>query len=95
MYKLAGLTDKEGKSKDETLEHIKKNHSLYGELHIFLYYSFEVHYFCFVYNDNSNQMLRSSTIENDEYVEEDKLRIITTENSIYYFEEVEDESIEK
>ena len=35
-------------------------------------------------------MLKSSTIKHTDYVEQDKLYIITTKNSIYYIQEVEE-----
>lgn len=92
MHKLVGITDRKGNLKEEELKEIENNYSLYGELRAF--YFWIKAYFCFTYN-NSEEKLESFKLVDDEYVEKDKLRIITTEDRIYYFKEVEDEGIEK
>lgn len=63
--------------------YIKENHSLYGYLTVL-----EIGFpFTFEYDDESGKMLRSSYVKDYEYIEKDKLHIITTTNSIYYIEE--------
>ena len=47
-------------------------------------------HFIFLYDDDTNQCLRSSNIDNIDYVEQDKLYVIETRNSIYYIKEVEE-----
>lgn len=85
MLEIKGITDKQGKAKDKELNNIKEKHgSAYGYFH----YQVMVGYpFIFWYKDDDNG-LRSSTVEKYEYVEKDKLHIITTRNSIYYILEV-------
>lgn len=83
MYKIVGITDSKGNSKVEAFDYIKENHSLYGYLTVA-----EVNLpFTFEYDDESGQMLRSSYVKDYEYIENDKLHIITTMNSIYYIKE--------
>lgn len=85
MYKIVDITDRNGNIKEETLDYIKGNHSLYGCLTVL-----EIGFpFTFEYDDNSEKMLRSTYVENYEYVENEKLHIITTTNSIYYIKECE------
>ena len=88
MLKIVDITDLEGVVKEETIKYIETTHSLYGE-----FYSKDLFVgmpFCFVYDDYSGQMLRSSTICHWDYAEKDKLYIIETMNSIYYIKEVEE-----
>ncbi len=84
MHKIVGITDKNGNSKDDSIDYIKANHSLYGELRFPM-----CPYFIFIYDDDSNKMLSSSNIVNCDFVEDDKLYVIETLNSIYYIKEVE------
>mgnify|MGYP006903513949 CR=1 FL=1 len=88
MLRIAQITDLDGVVKEETMNYIETNHSLYGE-----FYSKNLFVgmpFCFVYNDDSGQIMQSSTIYYWDYVENDKLYIIETRNSIYYIKEVEE-----
>lgn len=85
MYKIVDIKDKNGEHKIEAFNHIKDTRSLYGLLSIN-----EIgRPFTFEYDDNSDKTLRSSYVENYEYVKNEKLHIITTMNSIYYIEECE------
>lgn len=88
MLRIANITDLDGVIKEEAMNYIKTNHSLYGE-----FYSKDLFVgmpFRFVYNDDSGKIMQSSTIYHWEYVEQDKLYIIETRNSIYYIQEVEE-----
>ena len=88
MLKITSITDLDGVVKEETMNYIETNHSLYGE-----FYSKDLFVgvpFCFVYDDYSGQMMQSSNIYHWDYVENDKIYIIETMNSIYYIEVVEE-----
>lgn len=88
MLKIVGITDLDGVVKEEAINYIKTNHSLYGKF--FPKDLFVGMPFYFVYNDDSERMMQSSTIYHWDYVEKDKLYIIETMNSIYYIKEVEE-----
>ena len=96
MYKIVGLTDLDGVSKDERLRYIEEKYSLYGSFFYDCFYRLQKGFsFGFVYDGDSDKMLKSSTIKDVDYVEKDKLYIITTRNSIYYIKEVDNEDIER
>lgn len=96
MYKIVGLTDLDGVSKDERLRYIEEKYSLYGNFFYDCFYRLQEGFsFGFVYNGDSGKMLKSSTIKDVDYVEKDKLYIVTTRNSIYYIKEVDNEDIER
>lgn len=84
---ISSITDKEGKVKNDFYNKLKLNHSLYGQ-----FYSEPKigHPFYFLYDDDTNQCLRSSNIDHIDYIENDKLYVIETRNSIYYIKEVEE-----
>jgi hypothetical protein len=77
MYKIIKAQGKDGTDK---LKDIEAKHSLYGELYINTYAFFE-------YNDDSGQMMHTTSIEN--VVMLDNRIMITTENSEYWFEKME------
>lgn len=78
MYKIIKAQGKDGTDK---LRDIEKIHSLVGELEL-------GKYACFIYNDDSGKMMRTSTIEDVKYF--GNRVIVTTRNSEYWFEEVEE-----
>lgn len=78
MYKIVKAMSKDGTNK---LPDIKKLHSLYGELYI-------NSCVLFIYNDDSGKMMRTSTIENVTMI--DKYIMVTTRNTEYCFEKVEE-----
>ena len=78
MYKIIKALGKDGTDK---LPNIEKAHSLYGDLYINKCAFFE-------YKDDSKQMMRTSTIEDVAML--DKYIIVTTRNSEYHFEKVEE-----
>lgn len=86
MYKIIDILDKDGNHKRESLERIEKKHSLYG---YFVFKPRKNVSFEFMYGDNSWKALRSSTVTDVVFVEDNGLYIITTLNSIYYIKEVE------
>lgn len=81
MLEIRAITDRQGNSRDDRLKEIVERHGTYGE---FFYELMTNVPFYFVYRDDEEKCLRSSYVENYEYVEKDKLYIITTRNSIYY-----------
>ena len=86
MLKIIGITDRNGNSKDDSLNQIIENHnSPYGYFlnEIMIDRPFE-----FQYRDDENYFLRSSTVQDYQWSENDNLHIITTRNSIYYIQEV-------
>ena len=85
MLEIIRITDLNGNPKNEYFEHIKTDHSVYGE---FVIAPEEDMSFFFKYYDEYSSTLISSTIKKIEYIESDKLYIITTKNSIYYIKEV-------
>lgn len=78
MYKIIKAQGKNGTDK---LKDIEKNHSLIGDLKL-------GKYAYFIYNDDSGKMMCTSTIENVEHL--GSRVIVTTRNSEYWFEEVEE-----
>ena len=78
MYKIIKAQGKDGTDK---LKDIEKIHSLIGELEL----GINVH---FIYNDDSGKMMCTSIIGNVEHL--GKRVIVTTRNSEYWFEEVEE-----
>lgn len=86
MYKIVGITDLQGKSKDERLKEIKEKYSLYGDFY------FEPKCdkkFMFVY-DGLDSCFISTNITEIDYDFEVPLIIITTQNSIYYMKYIEE-----
>ena len=78
MYKIIKAQGKDGTDK---LPDIEKAHSLYGDLYINKCAFFE-------YKDGNGIMMRTSTIEDVAIL--DKYIIVTTKNSEYHFEKVEE-----
>lgn len=85
MLEIIRITDLNGNPKNEYFEHIKTDHSVYGE---FVIAPEEGMSFFFKYYDENSATLVSSKVKEIEYIESDKLYIITTKNSIYYIQEV-------
>ena len=85
MLEIIRITDLNGNPKNEYFEHIKTDHSVYGE---FVIAPEEGMSFFFKYYDENSATLVSSKVKEIEYIESDKLYIITTKNSIYYIKEV-------
>ena len=88
MYKIANVTDREGIVKQDFINELKLDHPnlcgyiLYPEL------TKVGCHFCFVWNDDTDKMLRTSTIE-EYYNDVDTIKVVTR-NSIYYLEKEND-----
>ena len=76
MYKIIKAMSKDGTDK---LSGIESRHSLYGELYV-------GNCVLFTYNDDSEQMMRTSTIEKVEIL--NTLVKVITMNTEYWFEKV-------
>lgn len=82
MYKMIKAVTLDGMDK---LEGIAAIHSLYG----YFYTEPSIgRYICFVYKDDSNKMMCSTTIKNIEHID-NQIRIKTV-NSEYWFEKTEE-----
>lgn len=79
MYKIIKAQSKDGTDK---LKEIESKHSLYGDFYILSKCAF------FEYKDDSGQMMRTSTVE--EVTTLGNCTIVTTRNSEYWFEKVEE-----
>lgn len=89
MLEIRSITDVQGNSKDNKLKEIIEKHgSAYGD---FLYELLIGFPFYFAYRDDTEKCLRSSRVKDYEYVEKDKLYIITTKNSIYYILDIDND----
>lgn len=86
MYRITKILDKNGNSKDDFFTEVQVFHpNMSGEI---LYPEFirVGGCFCLVWDDDSNKMLRTSTIE--EYENNNGKVKVVTRNSIYYLEEI-------
>lgn len=84
IYRIVNITDREGNVKQDFINELRLIHpELVGEI---LYPEFTRvgGHFCFVWNDDSNKMLRTSTIE--EYKNNGDTVKVVTRNSVYYLE---------
>ena len=88
MYKITNVTDRNGNVKEEFIEEMKEYHpSLSGEiLHHKDLRSGMIPVLCLRWNDASGKMLRTSTVE--DYEEMEDIITITTRNSIYTLERI-------
>jgi hypothetical protein len=84
MYKIIKAVGKYGVDK---ISKIEATHSLEGTFYVSPFVGGCVY---FVYNDNTRQMMISSSIEEVEYV--NSTYKIKTRNSEYWFEEVKDDA---
>lgn len=88
MYRIVSITDKAGNSKDDFYNEMKTVHpTMSGEI---LYPDFVRigGHFCLVWNDDTEKMLRTSTIER--LYSDEKKYVVETRNSIYTLEKVEE-----
>lgn len=84
MYKIINVTDREGNVKQEFIDELKFVHpNLCGEI-LYPELTKVCCHFCFAWNDNTDKMLRTSTIE--EYENDGDTVKVVTRNSIYYLE---------
>lgn len=86
MYKIIGITDKDGNDKVDFFASMKSCHpNMSGEI----LYPELVRVggcFCLLWDDDSGKMLRTSTIE--KYENDNGKVEVVTRNSIYYLEEI-------
>lgn len=89
MFKIIEITDKEGNTKNCRMKEIIEKHgSAYGEF----FYELSIGVpFYFIYRDDKEKCLRSSKVECYDYIEESKMYVIVTANSVYYIVEAEEE----
>jgi hypothetical protein len=93
MHKITNVTDRQGVVKQEFINDMKAKHGdeLLGD---FIYYDYMKSNIehkpscCFEWADNSGKMMRTSYVES--VTEHDNIIKITTRNSVYEFEKVED-----
>ena len=93
MYKITNVTDKQGVVKKEFINDMKSKHGdeLLGD---FIYYDYMKSNIehkpscCFEWADDSGKMMRTSYVES--VTEYDNIIKITTRNSVYEFEKVEE-----
>lgn len=84
MYKIINVTDRKNNVKHDFINELKSVHpNLSGDI---LYPELiqTGGHFCFVWNDDSGKMLRTSTIE--EYENNGNTVKVVTRNSVYYLE---------
>lgn len=81
MYKIVSITDKQGNDKTDFYNELKSVHlNMSGKI-LYPEYTKIGGCLCFVWNDNTEKMLRTSTIERL-FSDEDRY-IVETRNSIY------------
>ena len=85
MLEIIRITGRNNNPKTDLFNYIQKIHSTYGEF--IIEPEIGVSFF-FKYYDDISETLVSSIVQDIDYVETDKLYIITTLNSIYYIKEV-------
>ena len=84
MYKITNITDREGNIKQDFIDELKSVHlNLCGEI-LYPELTKVGCHFCFVWSDDTDKMLRTSTIE--EYENNGDTVKVVTRNSIYYLE---------
>ena len=92
MYRIVKITDRNGNDKGEVVDELRRVHpDLLGEIinEELLDSTLFLSCLCFLWHDDTNKILRTSCVlevEKDLYS-----MIVTTMNSIYYFEKVTDE----
>ena len=91
MYKIIKVTDREGNIKEEFMKQLMVDHpTMIGKL---LYplnrelVDAGMMRLCFIWTDNSNKVLRTSIIQ--DYTQQNKTTVVTTENSVYTLERME------
>jgi hypothetical protein len=93
MYKITNVTDRKGVVKQEFFDDMKAKHGdeLLGDFIYYDYMKSNIEYkpsCCFEWADDSGKMMRTSYVES--VTEHDNIIKITTRNSVYEFEKVED-----
>ena len=86
IYKIVSITDREGNSKTDFFNEMKSVHpNMSGEI-LYPKLTNEGGFFCLVWDDDTNKMLRTSTIEKYQN-DGDKVEVVTR-NSIYVLERI-------
>lgn len=87
MYRIKIITDKSGVIKSDYMDELRKIHpTMAGE--IVNKELLELHIcFCFLWNDDSGKMLRTSYVE--KYETTDNYFIVYTLNSVYYLSKIQ------
>ena len=82
IYRIVNITDREGNVKQDFIDELHLIHpELVGDI-LCPEFTKVGGYFCFIWNDDSEKMLRTSTIENY-FSNEDTVKV-ATRNSVYY-----------
>lgn len=87
LYRLVNVVDKEGNTKEEFIEELRKTHpKLLGKITNKGLLTGNLFMTClhFEWADDSNKMLKTSMVI--DYVEDNDKIIVTTMNSVYTFE---------
>ena len=84
IYRIVNITDREGNVKQDFINELQLIHpELVGEILYPELIKAGCH-FCFVWNDDTEKMLRTSTIE-DYFNNKDTAKVVTR-NSVYYLQ---------
>lgn len=84
MYRITNITDREDNIKQDFIDELKQSHpELVGEILYPELVGIGDH-LCFDWNDDTNKILRTSTIE--EYSDNIDTVKVVTRNSIYYLQ---------
>ena len=86
IYKIISITDREGNDKIDFFNEMKSVHpSMSGEI-LYPKLTKVGGHFCFMWDDDTNKMLRTSTIE--KYQNDGDIVEVITRNSIYVLERI-------
>ena len=86
IYRIVSITDKEGNDKTDFFNEVKSIHpNMSGEI-LYPELTKAGGHFCLVWDDDTDKMLRTSTIEKYEN-DGDKVEVVTR-NSIYVLEKI-------
>lgn len=88
MYKITSIKDRNGNEKIDFYNEMKEIHpNMSGNILYPEYIRIGCH-FCLIWDDDTEKMLRTSTIE--EYADNGDIITVTTRNSVYTLEKVGD-----
>lgn len=88
MYKITSIKDRNGIDKIDFYNEMKEIHSNMSGNILYPEYTKVGGHFCLVWDDDTEKMLRTSTIE--DLVDNGNIIIVTTRNSVYTLEKVGD-----
>lgn len=86
MYIIENVTDREGNIKVDFINELKQLHPKLESNIIYKEFLSIGNFLCFLWNDDSEKMLRTSAIIDINY--DDNIMIIETKNSVYYLRKI-------